>query len=130
MLSINRAATQLFEVKREECVGHDIITVSRNEALIAVIEAVFRERVRKRRPRSERAYHIFGNPVFDGSGKVTGAVIFVLDVTEKQRAEIQTRRGGRKSSGRGCRYICGGIGGQGAAFNSGKERASYRRGFG
>lgn len=41
VLSINKAATQLFEVKREECVGHDIITVSRNEALIAVIEAVF-----------------------------------------------------------------------------------------
>lgn len=92
VLSINKAATQLFEVRREECVGHDIITVSRNEALGAVLKAVFSGKDKEKPAEIHgRAYHIFGNPVLDDSGEVTGAVIFILDVTEKQKAEMMRR---------------------------------------
>ncbi len=92
VLSINTAATKLFEVRREECVGHSIVTVSRNEALKAVLDSVFAGNDTQRPADIHgRAYHIFGNPVFDSAGNVTGAVIFILDVTEKQKVEMMRR---------------------------------------
>ena len=92
VLSINTAATKLFEVRREECVGHSIVTVSRNEALKAVLASVFAGNDTQRPADIHgRAYHIFGNPVLDSAGNVTGAVIFILDVTEKQKAEMMRR---------------------------------------
>lgn len=92
VLSINTAATKLFEVRREECVGHSIVTVSRNEALKAVLASVFASNDTQRPADIHgRAYHIFGNPVLDSAGNVTGAVIFILDVTEKQKAEMMRR---------------------------------------
>lgn len=92
VLSINTAATELFEVQREECVGHSIVTVSRNEVLSEVLHQVF-DGKDAQRPVSlhDRAYHIFGNPVFDSDGSVSGAVIFILDVTEKQKVEMMRR---------------------------------------
>ena len=33
VLAINRSAQKLFDVTMEECVNHDIVTVSRNEVL-------------------------------------------------------------------------------------------------
>lgn len=92
VLSINAAATKLFEVRREECVGHSIVTVSRNEALKAVLASVFAGNDTQRPADIHgRAYHIFANPVFDSAGNVTGAVIFILDVTEKQKVEMMRR---------------------------------------
>lgn len=92
VLSINAAATRLFDVRREECVGHSIVTVSRNEELKAVLDSVFAGSDTQRPAEIHgRAYHIFGNAVLDGDGGVTGAVIFILDVTEKQKVEMMRR---------------------------------------
>ena len=92
VLSINHAATELFGIEREECIGHDIITVSRNEVLREVLESVFSGR-EKEVPVDigGRTYQLIGNPVYDEHGTITGAVIFIMDVTEKQKAEMMRR---------------------------------------
>ena len=92
VLSINHAATELFGIEREECIGHDIITVSRNEVLREVLESVFSGR-EKEVPVDigGRTYQLIGNPVCDEHGTITGAVIFIMDVTEKQKAEMMRR---------------------------------------
>lgn len=92
VLSINRAATELFGIEREECIGHDIITVSRNEVLREVLESVFSGRD-KEVPVGigGRTYQLIGNPVCDEHGTITGAVIFIMDVTEKQKVEMMRR---------------------------------------
>lgn len=87
VLSINRAATETFQISQEECVGQDIIVVHRHPVLKDIVtkalEGSQMERVIEIRGRN---YQLLGNPVLV-SGKITGAVIFVLDVTEKRKAE-------------------------------------------
>lgn len=91
VLSINRAAQKLFGVSQEECVNHDIVTVSRNEVLKqALLEALEGNSNEKLLKINERAYQILANPV-QVNQQVSGAVILVLDVTEKQAAEAMRR---------------------------------------
>lgn len=92
VLSINRAAQNLFDVTQSECINHDIITVSRNEELKAAFQAALAgqgdERILDIQGRS---YQLLANPVRTGEEKVTGVVILILDVTEKQKAEVMRR---------------------------------------
>lgn len=87
VLSINRAALDTFQITEQECVGQDIIVVHRHpvlkEIVTSALEGCQTERIIEIR---EKNYQLLGNPVLV-SGKITGAVIFVLDVTEKKKAE-------------------------------------------
>lgn len=91
VLSINRSAQNLFDVTAEECINHNIVTVSRNEqlkeALDHALEGSSEERMLEI---NGRVYQLLANPV-RVDRVVSGAVILVLDVTEKQKAEVMRR---------------------------------------
>ena len=91
VLSINRSAQNLFDVTAEECINHNIVTVSRNEqlkeALDHALEGSSEERMLEL---NGRVYQLLANPV-RVDNVVSGAVILVLDVTEKQKAEVMRR---------------------------------------
>lgn len=92
VLSINRAAQKLFHVTLEECINHDIITVSRNEALKESFQIARSGEPDERLVTIQgRTYQLLANPVRAGEVKVTGVVILILDVTEKQKAEMMRR---------------------------------------
>lgn len=92
VLSINRAAQNLFGVTQEECVNHDIITVSRNEemkkALQSALAGNYEERLLEL---NGRIYQLLANPVRVSQREISGAVILILDITEKQKAETMRR---------------------------------------
>ena len=72
---------------REECVNHDIITVNRNQVLKEVLEEALDGKESERLLElGERYYQLLANPV-RVSEEISGAVILILDVTEKQEAE-------------------------------------------
>ncbi len=88
VLSINKAAQQVFNITSEECVGHDIITVNRNQSLKEIVTGALEGRQMDKLIEVEGlTYQLIGNPV-EVEGRITGAVIFVMDVTEKQKLEV------------------------------------------
>ena len=87
VLSINRAAMETFQITEEECVGQDIIVVHRHPVLKEIVTGALEGKEMQRVIEIHgRNYQLLGNPVLI-SGRITGAVIFVLDVTEKRKAE-------------------------------------------
>lgn len=92
VLSINRAAQQLFGVAADKCLGRDIITVSRNKQLREAFQGALSGTTKEYQMElGDKVYQVLSNPVWTKRAKVTGIVILILDVTEKQRAE-QMRR--------------------------------------
>lgn len=91
VLSINKAAQELFQVKASDCISKSISSVSRNQefrkALDMALAGEYNETVLQLH---ERSYQLLANPV-KVSGRSVGAVILVWDVTEKKAAE-QMRR--------------------------------------
>lgn len=91
VLSINRSAQELFDVTAEECINHNIVTVSRNEKLKEALDEALQGNSKERMlEMNGRVYQILANPV-RVDDEVSGAVILVLDVTEKQKAEVMRR---------------------------------------
>ena len=87
VLSINRSAQELFGVTARECVNHNIITVSRNQELKEALDEALTGKSNERLLEVQgRIYQLLANPV-RVNNQVSGAVILVLDVTEKQKAE-------------------------------------------
>ena len=87
VLSINRSAQELFDVTAKECVNHNIITVSRNQELKEALDEALTGKSNERLLEVQgRIYQLLANPV-RVNNQVSGAVILVLDVTEKQKAE-------------------------------------------
>lgn len=91
VLSINRAAQKLFQVRASDCIRKSINRVSKNQelrnALDQALAGEYNETVLQIRGRS---YQLLANPV-RVSGQPFGAVILVWDITEKNAAE-QMRR--------------------------------------
>ena len=91
VLSINRSAQNLFDVTAEECINHNIVTVSRNEQLKEALDHALEGSSEERMLELDgRVYQLLANPV-RVDNVVSGAVILVLDVTEKQKAEVMRR---------------------------------------
>ena len=92
VLSINRAAQELFDVTQEDRVHHDIITVGRNEAVKrAFLAALSGKSDERTADISGRTYQLLANPVRAEKEDVTGVVLLILDITEKQRAEMMRK---------------------------------------
>lgn len=91
VLSINKAAQELFQVQASDCIRKPISRVSRNQelrkALDHALSGKYNERVLEIHGRS---YQLLANPV-SVSGQPYGAVILVWDITEQKAAE-QMRR--------------------------------------
>lgn len=91
ILSINKKALELFHIKKEECVHKNILTLSRNQDLKRCLDLALEGRSNDRVVELEgRNYQLLGNPV-RVDGKIRGAVIFLLDVTEKSQSEKMRR---------------------------------------
>lgn len=87
VLSINKAAKQLFGVNAEECLNRNIINVSRNETLQTALQEALDGKPGERTLKlNGRNYQILSNPV-KVENEITGAVLFIMDVTEKTKAE-------------------------------------------
>ena len=92
ILSHNSAALRLLNVTEEDAAkGRSVLAINRSESFrTAVEQALAGEHSEQPMAIGDRRYHIVANPVFH-SGEVTGVVIIILDVTEKERRE-QLRR--------------------------------------
>ncbi len=90
IISINRAASFLLEAA-EPCEGKGFVTVCRLHALQTVIaEAADGRKAEQTIELSGREYKFTANPVLS-SGKVSGIVLLILDVTENVDAEKMRR---------------------------------------
>lgn len=91
VLSINKTAQELFQVRADECIHRPVSRVSRNQefrdALDHALAGEYNETVLNIRGRS---YQLLANPV-SVSGKPYGVVILIWDITEQKEAE-QLRR--------------------------------------
>lgn len=90
ILSINRAAAKLFGTDRF-CVGEDIVSINRS---LELADLLSRARAGKHSERitelENRCYQMIASPVVSGD-TVSGIVLLILDVTDKEKAE-QLRR--------------------------------------
>ena len=90
VLSINHAAARLFDTTRA-CIGRHMLSVNRSIEISDLLsEAEKGVRAEKMIGLKGRKYQLGVSPVSE-DGAVSGAVLLVLDVTEKERAE-QMRR--------------------------------------
>lgn len=90
ILSINPAAARLLETNAD-CLGKDILTVNRSPEIQMVLrKAHLGQQGEAKMTISGRDYRLDASPV-TSDGAVTGVVLLLVDVTEKERAE-QMRR--------------------------------------
>lgn len=91
VLSINKAAQELFQVRADECIHKPISRVSRNKEFRSAVEhALSGEYNEVVLTMDARSYQLLANPV-SVSGKLYGVVILIWDITEQKQAE-QMRR--------------------------------------
>ncbi len=90
ILSINRAALKLFGADGS-CVGEDILSVNRNLELAELLrkseDGKYAERVTEL---GDGKYQLDASPVIS-DGKISGIVLLLLDVTEKEKTEQKRR---------------------------------------
>lgn len=90
VLSINPAAAKLLEVT-PNCIGADFSVANRNAAISAMVEqALTGEKAEKIISLSAGDYLATANPV-RSDGSVSGVVLLLIDVTQKQQAETLRR---------------------------------------
>lgn len=90
VLNINKAAARLLGTDRT-CVGKDIVSVNRSLALVELLnKAKNGERSEKITELGSGRYQMMASPVISGD-TVSGIVLLILDVTDKEKAE-QLRR--------------------------------------
>lgn len=87
VLSMNRAAVELLNVKRGNCIEKHFLTISRNHEFQSTIEEAMSGTPSDAIVILENKYYkIMANPVYL-EGALNGCVVLMLDVTEKHRAE-------------------------------------------
>ena len=90
ILSINKAAMRLFETNRF-CIGEDILLINRSLELVDLLNKAKAGRHSERIVEfGNERYQMMASPVISDD-IVSGIVLLILDVTEKERAE-QLRR--------------------------------------
>lgn len=92
ILSYNSAALRLLDVTEEDArKSRSVLAVNRSESFRTAVELALDGKHNQQPMASgEMCYHIVANPVLH-SGLVTGVIIIILDVTEKEKRE-QLRR--------------------------------------
>lgn len=92
ILSYNAAALKLLGVTEEDAArSRSVLAVNRSESFRTAVEQALQGNHNEQPMQSgDMCYHIVANPVFY-SGIVTGVIIIILDVTEKEQRE-QFRR--------------------------------------
>ncbi len=91
VLSINKAAQRIYQVTDKECVGKNIMVISRQEELKRAWENAIRGQSTKViLEMNNLTYEMLSNPVYVDEAP-QGAVILILDVTEKAQAEARRK---------------------------------------
>lgn len=91
VIAINKAAQKIFSADAKDCINHDILTVYRKTEIKEALEQVIAGTPQELQEEiSGKKYQIRMNPVIV-SGQITGAVLMVLDVTQKVKAEAMRR---------------------------------------
>ncbi len=87
VLSLNRAAMHFFHVQLKDVEGRSILTISREPEIKAAWDrAVAGAHSDSRFEMDGCTYELLGNPVLI-DGKISGAVLLILDITEKVKTE-------------------------------------------
>ncbi len=86
VMSINHGARKLLDIQ-DEGLGVSVFNLNRSESFRNVITKALEGRHSEELEEfNGRTYQLIANPVFD-ENKVNGAVIFIIDVTEKEQCE-------------------------------------------
>ncbi len=87
ILSINRCAANLFHLKKEDCLRKNILVLGRNLQIKACLERALEGQSNHAMVTlNGLSYQVLGNPV-RVDGIIQGAVLFLLDMTEKEETE-------------------------------------------
>jgi two-component system phosphate regulon sensor histidine kinase PhoR len=87
ILSMNKAALEILGVSREECIEKHILNLSRNSELQHTVETAMNGNPADTiMTINNKYYKVMANPVYSDKN-LTGCVILMLDITERQRAE-------------------------------------------
>lgn len=87
IISCNKSAAGFFKAN-DSLAGKNILTLNRREIFRTVIEKVSTGiHFEGRFDEDGRVFEVAGNPVFDDKNNLCGAVILVLDITEKENRE-------------------------------------------
>jgi two-component system phosphate regulon sensor histidine kinase PhoR len=91
ILSINDAAKHIFGAD-DDCVGKSALTINRSPELLEAFEMLSAgKRSEKKIGVSGRYYQLAAEPVRDEKGEVSGSVILLYDISEKEKAESMRR---------------------------------------
>ena len=94
ILSYNKSAVQIFSIENEP-IGQNLLAVNRSQEFREAVDSVLQGRnTQKKLTLNGRVYQIIANSVCspDSEQELVGAVLLVLDITEKEEQE-RYRRG-------------------------------------
>ncbi|MDD4592135.1 MAG: ATP-binding protein [Parabacteroides sp.] len=87
ILSVNQSALRLLGLEKTDQIGKHILNLNRSLQIQKVVEKALRGDLAEEVFESEHyIYQLRGNPVFE-DGKIIGAVLLILDMTETIKAE-------------------------------------------
>lgn len=90
VLSINRAAREIFNADKS-CLGRDVLSVNRGPELSEIVRDALDGRHGERSIELKgRKYELLASPVLS-EDKVSGAVVLVIDITERHEREALRR---------------------------------------
>lgn len=90
LLSYNHSALKLLGAEKAET-GQSVLTLNRSEQFRGSIEEAIKGKHSEHKMEMEgRVYQVIGNPVYRGRS-IAGAVIVILDITEKEQREYLRR---------------------------------------
>ena len=90
VLSINRAAREIFDADKS-CLGRDVLSVNRGPELSELVRDALEGRHGERPIELKgRKYELLASPVLS-EDKVSGAVVLVIDITERHEREALRR---------------------------------------
>lgn len=91
VLSINKAAQRIYQVTAQECIGKNVMVISRQPELKNVWDdAISGKSAKVTLEMNSRTYELLSNPVYIDN-QPEGAVILILDITETAQAEARRR---------------------------------------
>lgn len=93
ILSYNKSAVQIFSIENEP-IGQNLLAVNRSQEFREAVDSVLQGRnTQKKLTLNGRVYQIIANSVYspDSEQELVGAVLLVLDITEKEEQERYRR---------------------------------------
>lgn len=91
VLAVNPSVLGLFHAKKEDCINQHVINLSRNIVFQSAVDKVQKkESVDQLLQLEERFYKLLAHPILE-EGKIKGAIILILDITEHHQLEVMRK---------------------------------------